>query len=206
MDKLLRNRLLLLQKLDGWCWPAKADHLARLVISEKPELMVELGVFGGRSIGALAMAAQHIGVGRCIGIDPWSIPAALEGEIGGAHMEWWSKLNLDKIYQDCRSKMGDLGLLSTVDLWREKDTASNQRFVEGSIDLLHSDSNHSPEVSERVTRNWHPKLRVGGILIFDDCAWPTQAKAVEIIKGELNYEILHEETGDKGSYLVARRR
>jgi hypothetical protein len=152
------------------------------------------------------MAVQLVGKGRCIGIDPWSRPAALEGDIGKEHSDWWEKLDLEKIHRDCVGRLKQLGLDNTIELWREMDTTACPKFTDGQIDLLHSDGNHSEVVSERITREWHPKLRVGGILILDDCAWPTQAKAVGIIKGELNYEILHEETGDKGSYLVARRR
>jgi predicted O-methyltransferase YrrM len=38
------------EKIEGWCTREKADKLIQLVKESNPKLVVELGVFGGRSI------------------------------------------------------------------------------------------------------------------------------------------------------------
>lgn len=200
----LRSKLARFQKFDGWCTVAKAEKLAQLVLDYQPKLIVELGVFGGRSIGAMAMACQNIGSGRCIGIDPWTVKASTEGNLEQVHLDWWGKIDHENVYQLCKSRLRQVGL-GGVELWRETDETAITKFDDGTIDLLHSDSNHSEEVSVRVTQMWHPKIRKGGILVFDDILWSTQARAVEMIKKEMGYEILDEVINDQESYLVARK-
>src|SRR5574343_2081332 len=158
MNESLRQRLSYLQKLHGWAWPEKAEDLAAITLEVKPQLAVDVGVFGGRAIGAIAMACQHLGTGRCIGIDPWSKAAAIEGEAGSPHEEWWSKLDLERIYRDCQTQLRQLGL-ETIELWRMNDIQALPHIQDELIDLFHSDSNHSRVVSERVTREWHRKIR-----------------------------------------------
>lgn len=207
MNETLINRLSYLDKLHGWCWQDKARDLAEITLETKPKLAVELGVFGGRAIGAIAMACQHMGTGRCIGIDPWSKAAAIEGEAGSPHEEWWSKLDLERIYRDCQVGLKQLGL-ETIELWRMNDIQALKGIEDGSIDLFHSDSNHSKVVSERVTREWHRKIRVGGVVVMDDSEWETQSEAVAILKGkrDLGYELIKEVvTPEKGSYIVSRK-
>lgn len=201
LPQSLKDRLTKIQKMHGWCEQEKAERLAQLVLDYRPKTLVDLGVFGGRSLAAVAMACQHLGQGRCIGIDPWATAAALEGEIGDEHVAWWAKVTLEEIYQDCLVKLKQLGLDHSVEIWRMKDTDAISRFQDGEIDFLHSDSNHGELVSCRVTTAWHAKLRRGGIEIFDDCDWPTQAKAVALIKNTLGYEIIF----DNGKYLVAQK-
>jgi hypothetical protein len=154
----------------------------------------------------MAMAGQFLGTGRFIGIDPWTKAAAIEGEAGTAHEEWWSKLNIEQVYRTCQVQLKKLGL-ETVELCRMMDTEAIEGFADGSIDVFHSDSNHSEVVSVRVTRSWHAKIKKGGIVIFDDHTWETQAEATAILKGErdLKYELLSEVVCEKGSYIVSRK-
>lgn len=153
------------------------------------------------------MAGQMLGYGKYIGIDPWSKSAAIEGEAGTAHEEWWSAIDLEKIYSDCQIGLKQLGL-ETIELWRMDDQQALERIQDHSIDIFHSDSNHSEVVSVRVTRQWHSKIRPGGLVIFDDHTWPTQAEATAILKGErdLPYRLVKEViTEGKGSYIVSRK-
>jgi predicted O-methyltransferase YrrM len=69
------------RQLPGWCTKEKAYTLASLVIGTRPAVIVEVGVFGGRSFLPMALALKELGKGMAIGIDPWS-PAA---SVGRAH-------------------------------------------------------------------------------------------------------------------------
>jgi predicted O-methyltransferase YrrM len=180
-EKLLR-RLENIQRLGGWCTLDKATQLADLIIEHRPNLVVEIGVFAGRSAIAMAMACQHIGNGRVVGIDPWSKEAALEGENSKENSEWWSNLDLDQIYRTCQSTVFSLGVEDYLTLMRKHDVDALELFEDGSIDLIHLDSNHSEVISVRSVRDWVPKLKPGGFFAMDDSDWATTARAIELLK------------------------
>jgi predicted O-methyltransferase YrrM len=48
---------------------------------------------------------------------------------------------------------------------------SDEAAVPSSIDVLHHDANHGPQVVADIER-WVPSIRVGGLLIIDDLDWP----------------------------------
>lgn len=56
---------------DGWCTLEKAYALAAAVIMLRPSLVVEVGIWAGRSFVPMALALKQIGKGQIIGIDPW---------------------------------------------------------------------------------------------------------------------------------------
>jgi hypothetical protein len=208
MTNKLLNRIAAIEHLAGWCDQLKARTLADIVLSEKPKLVVELGVFGGRSIAAMAMAGQANGCGRFVGIDPWTTDAVVEDGAGGVdHLKWWSVLPIEAIYQRCVASLKQLGL-ENIEIMRMTDEQALPLFSDGSIDVLHSDSNHSAVVSQRVTRQWHSKLRQHAHLIFDDVDpvnWPEQAEAVRLITDELGYYDVRTIKEGDCKYLIARK-
>jgi predicted O-methyltransferase YrrM len=168
---------------DGWCTQEKATALAELVLSENPRRIVEIGVFGGRSLIPMALAANESNrPAEVIGIDPWKKDAAIEGSLDPKDKEWWSKVDLEEIYQKFRQNLRFFGVDDIVEVWRKTDTESLPMFVHESICILHVDGNHSPEVSRRYIDQWLPKVKKGGILIMDDIDWPTQADTVKLIE------------------------
>src|SRR5262245_10441888 len=98
MSDLKQHCWSVISKLDGWCEEEKANKLIDLVMHHKPDIIVESGIFGGRSIIAMAMAVRAIEHGRVYGIDPWEVAAAIEGE-SEKNVEWWSNsVPLEQIY------------------------------------------------------------------------------------------------------------
>lgn len=200
MTPRLKERIANIQRLGGWCTLDKAESLAELIIARRPEKIVEIGVFAGRSAVAMAMACQHINHGRVIGIDPWSKEAAVEGENSKENCDWWSSLDLDQIYRTCQSTVLSLGVEDYLTLIRKHDADMLKDFDEGSIQMLHIDSNHSEAVSCRTVRDWVPKVAKGGIVILDDSNWPSQQRAVELLKSGLGtqWESTHDMIGPAG--------
>ena len=188
-DKLIA-RLKNINHLEGWCTTDKAEHMAQIILDRRPHLIVEIGVFGGRSAIAMGMACQEAGCGEVIGIDPWTKAAAVEGGTSPESDEWWSKLDYEKIYSGALGATRALGVDDVVRFERTHDTVMLGEFLDGTIDLLHLDSNHSELVSVRSVRDWTPKMRPGGILLVDDSHWASQARAVELLKTELGYRHL----------------
>ena len=190
MTPKLRERLQNINRLEGWCTIPKAEHLAEIILERHPHLIVEIGVFGGRSAIAMGMACQEAGCGEVIGIDPWTKNAAVEGGTSLENDEWWSKVDYETIYAGANGARAALGVDDVVRFERTHDTVMLGEFLDGSIDLLHLDSNHSEAVSVRSVRDWTPKMRPGGILICDDSHWQSMQRAIELLNTELGYRHL----------------
>lgn len=188
MTPKLKERLQNINRLEGWCTTEKAEHLAEIILSRLPHLIVEIGVFGGRASIAMGMACQEAGCGEVVGIDPWTKHAAVEGGTSPENDEWWAKLDYETIFTGADGARAALGVDDVVRFIRKHDTEVLGEFLDGSIDLLHLDSNHSEAVSVRSVRDWTPKMRPGGIIICDDSHWPSMQRAIELLKTDFGYK------------------
>ena len=180
-QKSLADSIRETQTLDGWCPLEKAEALAQLVLDVKPACIAEIGVYGGRSLIPMALAARTYG-GVVHGIDPWSHEAALEGDVGAENSEWWGRLDLEKIYRGFLEGIRRFRVEDTLRVHRTTDVAALREFEDGQIGILHVDGNHSSEVSRRYVEQWGPKLASGGYLVMDDIDWQTQAETLALIE------------------------
>jgi len=167
--------------IPGWCTPEKGKRMA--AIAHGASLCVELGVFGGRGLLAMALALKDAGRGRADGIDPYTADAALEGTNHPQNAEWWSGLDYPAIERGAREAIERLELTSLARLVRKRSADAVVDYVDQSIDVLHQDSNHSEEVSCEEVVLWVPKMRPRGIWIFDDTDWTTTKRAQEMLVG-----------------------
>jgi len=183
--------------LDGWCTPEKALKLVELIETHKLKTCVELGVFAGKSLLPIAVAAGSDAM--VIGVDAWSAPASLEGTNDEENADWWAKIDYDHFYKYTRDLMDDHDC-KNVQLWRDKSVNVFHKFEDASIDLLHQDSNHSEETScAEVCLYWN-KVRPGGIWVFDDTNWSTTQKAQSLLVKKGYVELY-----DSGSWKVYQR-
>jgi predicted O-methyltransferase YrrM len=171
LEELIAKAVKLLPAIQGWCSPEKATALIETIVSRRPELCVEIGVFGGSSLIPQALALKHNGRGTIVGIDPWTRDAALESMVAEEHRTWWSKLDLDSVYRHCVAHVEHQQLENFVMLRRSKAEDEAGAFPDGSIDLLHIDGNHSEEPALRDVELYLPKVKAGGIIFFDDVHW-----------------------------------
>jgi len=173
-----------MKPLEGWCTPEKACVMADIVLEHKPKLVVETGVFGGKSAIPLAMALRENGSGVFYGIDPWSVEDAIAGEQGPEHVEWWSKkVDLDAIYAGFVKATMDLKLGRHLRWIYASSQQAAKMFPERSIDFFHQDGNHSEEVSCREVKQFAPLLKRKSFWIFDDSDWCSTQKALGLIEG-----------------------
>ncbi len=156
----------------GWCDLEKANALAAMVVALRPNLVVELGVFGGRSLQAFAIPLKHLGCGTVIGIDPWHPGASLEGMADEANKKWWSELDHERIYQSCLQHLKLSDVESVVQIMREKSDDVDPSTWE--ISILHTDGNHE-ETAYRDTIRFAPRIIPGGLCIMDDTGWSSGA-------------------------------
>ncbi len=168
-------------KMEGWCSEEKAIAMAELVLESFPKVVVEIGVFGGRSLVPQAMALREMGTGVVYGIDPWQVEAATEGDNGEENNKWWKE----------NMKLNDIHQLCMTEIWKHKldphcivIRACSQHCVGlfRKIDILHIDGNHSELTSCRDVQLYGPKVRKGGFIWFDDTDWSTTKAAVKLME------------------------
>lgn len=151
----------------GWCSIAKAHTLAAAVLALRPDLSLEVGVWGGRSFIPIALAHKEIGKGVVIGIDPWSPQASVEGQVHEADRKHWGAADHESVYVDFMSHIARLELGNCVRILRSK---SDDVPPPDGIGLLHSDGNHGPQAIKDVER-FAPKVKAGGLAFLDDLGW-----------------------------------
>jgi hypothetical protein len=177
--------------LEGWCDVKKAKILSELTSKiERTNgkcTALEIGVYGARSLVALGWhlkAPSHV-----FGVDPYSVKASLEGEQDKSNIEWWSKLDHQKIKQGAfdaiREKQDVISLLVM------KSDEASKLFANYSFDVIHQDGNHSEEISCNEVHTWCDKLKVGGWWIMDDVNWLSTTSAQSLLASKGFLEIDH---------------
>lgn len=168
MTSLFSEIAKVIPTLDGWCSQEKGAALAAMILSIRPAVTVEIGVFGGSSFIPMAMAHRFCGCGKVTGIDPWKAEESALGQTG-ENLEWWSKkINHAEVFRRFNSHLDELGLRPWVNILAMPSNAVTPPKV---IDVLHIDGNHGPQAVVDVQR-FSPHLRVGGFCIMDDLTWP----------------------------------
>lgn len=153
-----------------WCSPDRAVQLAALVMELRPEIVVEIGVWMGGSAIPMAIALRHRGVGQLLAVDAWSPDASVAGQ-DGDNAAWWRSLGFDghaRAHQTFMARLQKHRI--SPEHCKVQHQTSDQAMVPTSIDLLHHDGNHGPQVVVDVAR-WGAAVRVGGVLILNDLNW-----------------------------------
>ena len=161
-----QNAFSMMKQLEGWCSFEKASILIDLILKTRPEVIVEIGVFGGKSLIPMAYALKVLGKGKAYGIDPWDKEESIRGiEAYPIDTEWWENLDHLKIMHSLMEKIKEFEIEEQIGLIR--NTSFGTPAIEG-IDILHIDGNHSDEVSYNDVVKWVPLVKKGGWIILDD--------------------------------------
>ncbi|HSX11024.1 MAG TPA: class I SAM-dependent methyltransferase [Chlamydiales bacterium] len=158
-----------LPNLYGWCTKEKALSFIDLVLEVKPDVCVEIGVFGGRSLLPVAATLQFLGRGVVIGVDPWSKEEAIrhfDPVKDQPHINWWAQVNYDEIYNSYLNMLTQYQLEDYVITLRT--TSALASYAIGPIDILYLDGNHNERVSNRDVKLYLPKVRPGGYIWLND--------------------------------------
>lgn len=197
--------------LDGWCSPAKAEALARAVLVNRPSLVVEIGVFAGRSLISLALAASFNQHGLIVGIDPWSGDASTSGyeDVTDSHLaanrEWWRKCDHLLMLNRCVGHCRDASVLHNTTLMRTTAEAALPAVASlGPISLLHIDGNHSEPSSTFDVTHYVPLVAPGGTVIFDDTNWATTKRAQTLLAGMCDFDRFIESPGQQCAFYRKR--
>jgi predicted O-methyltransferase YrrM len=170
----------MMNQLEGWCSNDKASILIDLVLETEPSIIVEIGVFGGKSLVPMAYAQKALGMGKTYGIDPWDHNESIQEVQNPINKEWWGMLDHGSILHGLQKKIKTFDLNGQVELIQA--TSAEAMLIE-EIDILHIDGNHSEATSTFDVLKWVPLVRSGGWIVFDDMGWSenginTTARAV----------------------------
>lgn len=169
--KIIETAIKALPNIHGWCSPEKATKFIEIILEHKPDICVEIGVFGGSSLVPQAMALKENNKGIIYGIDPWANDSALEEMISKEHRDWWEKLNLENIYKHCLDNIAKYNVSGFCNIVKNKSENVVDLFKDNSIDILHIDGNHSEALSYKDATLYFPKVKIGGFIFFDDIWW-----------------------------------
>lgn len=171
-----------LPTIDGWRNAETCTALARCVLEEKPEFAIEIGVYEGRGLIAIALAMRENGAGKVIGIDPWSQEASVTGW-SDQNKDWWGKLDHHKVMQNCETHISEIGVKDQVELIRLGSIEALQGIRDRnlSVGLLSIDGNRSAAQSSFDVSNYVPLVKNGGYVFFEDAHWSTTQSAVRLL-------------------------
>lgn len=166
--------------LDGWCTPQKALLLYSLIREHKPLKVVEIGIYGGRSIIPIAAALRDNGAGEVWGIETWSGAEATTHRTSVDNDCFWMGIDFPKIKGAFLEFVLRHRLHDTIRLVEASSDRCGALF--DRIDMLHIDGSHSTYAAAQDVVTYLPKVPSGGIVIYDDINWPTTVAGLEILR------------------------
>ncbi len=176
--------------IPGWCCYEKAKKLIEVIIETKPDICLEIGVFGGSSLIPQALALKHNGKGVVAGIDPWCNHSATEEMQNETNKKWWGELDLEQIYKSFLGNLKKYEVEEFTKVLRNKSSDFVSDFKDESIGLLHIDGNHCEKLAYSDAVMYLPKVKSEGYIFFDDIAWSEDGVNISTKKG-LNYLLTH---------------
>ena len=163
-----------MDELEGWCSKEKAGIMIDFIRMIHAKTIVEIGVYGGKSLVPMAFAVEDVEGGKVYGIDPWSSAASVQwmDPINGA---WWGNLDHMQVLKNLVFRIKKFNMEDKIQLIQ---ATSQDAPLITNIDVLHIDGNHSDEASMIDVLKWVPQVRKGGLIFFDDITWSNGGKAV----------------------------
>jgi predicted O-methyltransferase YrrM len=160
------------KNLHGWCSEEKSKYLFDLVINIKPDLIVEIGVYRGRSLASFS-AASLVHNCEVIGIDAYNFDCLV-------NESYTSEEDLEYSKNLFTTEFNRLGLPFILVNKPSEIAINDEIFLNKKIDILHIDGSHNESHVLLDVNLWLPKLKVNGILIFDDANYQSTQLAQKI--------------------------
>jgi predicted O-methyltransferase YrrM len=158
----------MMSRCDGWCSDQKGAFLVDLILKSKPEKIVEIGVFGGKSLIPMARALKANQCGVAYGIDPWDPIESTKETMEEVNRNYWLSVDHQRIKRRLIENICNFGLEQQIVLIQS--TSEEARPIR-EIGLLHVDGNHSEKTSFFDVTKWTPLVKQGGYIVLDDMTW-----------------------------------
>jgi cephalosporin hydroxylase len=185
----------LVKGIEGWCSTEKMTKMTSLILATKPQRVVEIGVFYGKSLICQALAMKKNKIGKIYGIDSWNPIDCLMHMTNENDIKWWSSLNYDMIYDQCITNIRESETEHFVHILKDNsmNVANNINFP---IDILHIDGNHEALSACQNVSLYVPKIKSGGFLWFNDADWEQSKKAIELIEQNFKLQLIDKAKSD----------
>lgn len=152
----------------SWCSEEKAKLILECVITNRPQVCVEIGPFTGSSTLPMLAALRYTNhKAQAYVIDAWSNEEAVRGlPKDDPNAIWWASLDMRAIKNQFTQTVNRWSLTSYVQVLH----MSSERAVSllPSINFLHLDGNFSAEGSSLDTRLYLPKVVPGGHILISN--------------------------------------
>lgn len=175
-----------LPAIEGWCTERKALWLAGLIADYGCGKILEIGVYGGKSLIPMALALRTFApAGKVYGVEGWSGEVATRVAMNAEHDTWWRSVDFKRIKSGFVRNVLDNDLADIVNVL---EMSSDDAFKclnaihWCAFDLIHIDGSHTEAQALSDVRMWTGLLRPGGILVMDDINWPTVQAARDYVK------------------------
>lgn len=175
------------KQVHGWCSDEKSTQMLDLVLNNKPQTCVEIGVYGGSSIFPTALGLKYNKNGTVYAIDPWKNEDCIQfHKDGDPNKKFWGTIDLGVVFSKYTQMLDKFELKKhVITLKMTSDEALTQ--VPDTIDILHIDGNHQEEACFYDTVHYSPKVKVGGYIWFDDAGWYDTVQGKHTTKKSLDF-------------------
>jgi predicted O-methyltransferase YrrM len=178
-----------------------ADAMRELLRRQRPDVVVEIGVFGGQSLICLAEQLKANSHGIVYGIDPWSDAACVEGFPSGLMDGWAAREGLAERHNETMWHLTNRALWPFVRIITGRSGDVAHLFGPRSIDVLHIDGNHSDDVATKDVQEYVGRcLKPGGYVWMDDIGHATDYVAMRLVHA------LCEHVADADRYRLFQKR
>lgn len=154
----------MLNNFDGVQYTLAANWISRVNLDEyknRPINYLEIGTFYGANMLSVANSYGLHEDSKMYCVDPW--------EDYDEYPEY--KNEQTSIYNSFLKNVENSGVKDKVVINRGYSNAEVPKFKDNFFDIIYIDGNHEPEyVLEDAVLSFR-KLKVGGIMIFDDYGW-----------------------------------
>lgn len=152
---------------NSWCSKEKATLLMDLTMMTQPTVCVEVGAFIGSSVLPVAATLKHIGRGKVYAIDAWSNTEAVKFlSQDDPNRAWWSTVDMKGALKSFKAMIAKWSLKPYCKVISSSSSAAIDKV--GSIDFLHLDGDYSEMGSLDDVKNYLPKVKQGGYILFSN--------------------------------------
>lgn len=151
----------------SWCSKEKINLLMDLIVVEKPEVCVEVGVFTGSSLLPVTATLKYLNHGKTYAIDAWSNSEAVKfWSDKDPNKAWWSSLDMPAVFNIFQGMLTEWNLRPHCDVIKKPSELAIDLVPE--IDFLHLDGDYSEIGSMRDVQLYLPKVKSGGYILLSN--------------------------------------
>lgn len=169
-------------EVQGWLDPKVATAMRALIRRTLPNIVVEIGVYAGKSLINSALALRDNGGGIIYGIDPWRTKTAVHDMAPEENVSFWANTDLDDVHMACMHAIWEHGVENHIVIMRSTSYIASKIFEPQSIEIIYIDGGHSEMASILDVNVYLPKVRHRGHIWIDDTDYPSLQKALSILE------------------------